>query len=82
MDVTRLLSDLVAVNSVNPSLVPGAPGEAEVAEVAAQALRDAGLDVVIELVAEGRPNVIGVLEGKEPGPSMMFCGHLGHQPRG
>ncbi len=76
MDVTRLLSDLVAVNSVNPSLVPGAPGEAEVAEVAAQALRDAGLDVVIELAAEGRPNVIGVLEGREPGPAMMFCGHL------
>jgi acetylornithine deacetylase len=76
MDVTRLLSDLVAVNSVNPSLVPGAPGEAEVAEVAARALREAGLDVVIELAAEGRPNVIGVLEGREPGPSMMFCGHL------
>jgi acetylornithine deacetylase len=76
MDVTRLLSDLVAVNSVNPSLVPGAPGEAEVAEVAARALREAGLDVVIGLAAEGRPNVIGVLEGREPGPSMMFCGHL------
>lgn len=76
MDVVRLLSDLVAVNSVNPSLVPGAPGEMAVAQVAAQALREAGLDVVIELAAEGRPNVIGVLEGREPGPSMMFCGHL------
>lgn len=76
MDVVRLLSDLVAVNSVNPSLVPGAPGETEVAQVAAQALREAGLDVVVELAAEGRPNVIGVLEGREAGPSMMFCGHL------
>ncbi len=26
--------------------------------------------------APGRPNVIGVLEGREPGPTMMFCGHL------
>jgi acetylornithine deacetylase len=76
MDVVQLLSDLVAVNSVNPSLVPGAPGEAEVAEVAAQALRSAGLDVVVELAAEGRPNVIGVLEGRQPGPAMMFCGHM------
>ena len=24
----------------------------------------------------GRPNVIGVLEGREPGPTLMFCGHL------
>jgi acetylornithine deacetylase len=76
MDVVRLLSDLVAANSVNPSLVPGAAGEAEVADVAARALRQAGLDVVIEPVVEGRPNVIGVLEGREPGPAVMFCGHL------
>ncbi len=76
MDVVRLLSDLVATNSVNPSLVPGAPGEAAVAEVAAHALRQGGLDVVIEPVADGRPNVIGVLEGRTAGPSMMFCGHI------
>lgn len=76
MDVVRLLSDLVAVNSVNPSLVPGAPGEGEVAAVAAEALRSAGLDVVMEPAAEGRPNVIGVLEGRESGPTMMFCGHM------
>ena len=36
----------------------------------------AGLDVVLQEVAPGRPNVIGVLEGREPGPSLMFCGHL------
>lgn len=76
MNVLALLSDLVAANSVNPSLVPGAPGEAAVAEVAASALRAAGLDVVVEPVADGRPNVIGVLEGREPGPSVMYCGHL------
>ncbi len=76
MDCVRLLSDLVAANSVNPSLVPGAPGEAAVADVAAAALRSAGLDVVVEPVAEGRPNVIGVLEGREPGPALMFCGHI------
>lgn len=76
MDVVRLLSDLVAADSVNPSLVPGAAGEAAAAGVAAEALRAAGLDVIVEPVAEGRPNVIGVLEGSEPGPSLMFCGHI------
>ena len=76
MTTLSLLSDLVSVNSMNPSLVPGAPGEAAVAQVAAQALRAGGLDVVFQEAAPGRPNVVGVLEGREPGPSIMLCGHL------
>jgi acetylornithine deacetylase/succinyl-diaminopimelate desuccinylase-like protein len=76
MNPIPLLHDLVACNSINPSLVPGAPGEGEVAEVAARALRAAGLDVVRQEAAPGRPNVIGVLEGRQPGPAVMFCGHL------
>jgi hypothetical protein len=31
----RLLKDLVAINSVNPTLVSGAPGEAEIADAVA-----------------------------------------------
>ena len=71
-----LLSDLVAANSVNPSLVPGAPGEASVAEVARRAMVAAGLTVTVQDVRPGRPNVVGVLEGREPGPAVMLCGHL------
>jgi acetylornithine deacetylase len=74
--VIRLLCDLVAANSVNPSLVPGAPGEGAVAEVARSAMARLGLDVVTQAVAPGRANVIGVLEGRNPGPGVMFCGHL------
>jgi acetylornithine deacetylase len=76
MTTLSLLSDLVSVNSVNPSLVPGAPGEAAVAEVAAQAMRAGGLDVVFQEAAPGRPNVVGVLEGRAPGPAIILCGHL------
>jgi len=76
IDDIALLSDLVAANSINPSLVPGAPGEAACADVARRAMARAGLDVVMQEAAPGRPNVIGVLEGREPGPTMMFCGHL------
>src|SRR5260221_198561 len=32
----RLLRDLVAINSVNPTLVPGAPGECEIADAVAK----------------------------------------------
>ncbi len=76
MDPIDLLRDLIAAPSVNPSLAPGAPGEQAAADVAYEALVAAGLDVQIQPVAAGRPNVIGVLDGQEPGPSLMFCGHL------
>jgi acetylornithine deacetylase len=76
MDPLPILLSLVAANSVNPSLVPGAMGEGEAAAVAREAMTRAGLDVVVQEVAPGRPNVVGVLEGREPGPSVMFCGHL------
>jgi len=71
----RLLRDLVAVNSVNPTLVPGAPGERAIADLVAHELRRSGLDVSVEQVADGRPNVVGVLEGRAKGPALMWCGH-------
>src|SRR5207248_737440 len=70
-----LLRDLVAVNSVNPTLVPGAPGEQQIADLVAAHLRRSGLDVSVESVAPGRPNVVGVLEGRSKGRALMFCGH-------
>jgi len=77
MDRARqLLRDLVAINSINPSLVAGAPGEGQAAECVATYLREAGLDVTVTEVAPGRPNVVGVLDGAQPGPSLMLCGHL------
>jgi acetylornithine deacetylase len=77
MDSTiDLLRDLVAINSVNPSLVVGGAGEQEVAQRVADELRSFGLDVEQNEVTPGRPNVIGLLEGKAPGRSLMLCGHL------
>ena len=71
----ELLKDLVAIDSVNPSLVQGGAGESAIAERVARELRASGLDVVIQEAAPGRPNVVGVLEGAAPGPSLMLCGH-------
>jgi len=71
----RLLRDLVAINSVNPTLVPGAPGEQEIAAAVADAMRGFGLEVSVETVAPGRPNVVGVLDGRAKGRTLMFCGH-------
>jgi len=71
----RLLAELVAIDSVNPSLVAGAAGEARVAEHIAGHMRTLGLEVHLQEVAPGRPNVVGVLDTGLPGPVLLFCGH-------
>ena len=77
MDPTiRLLKQLIAIDSINPSLVAGAAGEAAVARALVEELRSIGLTVEIQEVAPGRPNVVGTLEGKAPGRSLMYCGHI------
>ena len=70
-----ILRDLIAIDSVNPSLVSGGAGEGEIAQYIATKLRAMHIDAVIEEAAPGRPNVIGVIEGKAGGPSLMLCGH-------
>lgn len=77
MDPTiRLLKQLIAIDSINPSLVSGAAGEAAVARALADELRTIGLTVELQEVAPGRPNVVGTLEGRSPGRSLMYCGHI------
>ena len=70
-----LLRDLIAIDSVNPSLVEGAAGEGAIADAIADHMRRMGLDVKVQEIVPGRPNVIGVLDGAEPGRSLMLCGH-------
>jgi acetylornithine deacetylase len=72
----QTLSDLVRINSINPSLVPGAPGEAEIAAYVAQALRDIKLDVRTHEPETGRVSVVGTLKGSGRGRSLMLNAHL------
>ena len=74
--VLPLLRDLVAIPSINPSLAPGAPGEGDAAAYVGARLRAAGMDVEMYDVLPGRPNAVGIAEGRDPGPTLMFCGHL------
>jgi len=71
-----LLKQLVSIDSVNPTLVPGAAGEAAIGTALVQNLSSIGLSVEVQEVAPGRPNVVGTLEGRAPGRSLMFCGHI------
>ena len=77
MDPTlRLLKQLIAIDSVNPSLVPGSAGEAAIARALVEEFRSIGLTTDVQHAAHDRPNVVGVLEGRSPGRSLMFCGHV------
>jgi acetylornithine deacetylase len=77
MDATlRLLKQLIAIDSVNPALVSGAAGEAVIARAVVEELRSIGLQTHLQEAAPGRPNVVGILEGRAPGRSLMFCGHI------
>ena len=73
--LVSFLADLVAIPSVNPSLVEGAAGEGAVAEAIATWMRSKRFDVDVQSVLPGRPNVVGVIDSGRPGPTVMFCGH-------
>ncbi len=74
--LTRMLSELIRINSINPDLVPGGPGEAEIATYIAGALRDLGLEAATHEAAPGRVSVVGRLRGTGGGRSMMLNGHI------
>ena len=48
MTTDTLLAELVAIDSVNPALVPGGAGEAEIAEYVARWLAEHGLEVTVD----------------------------------
>jgi acetylornithine deacetylase len=61
--VVNLLRDLVAIDSVNPTLVPGARGEAAASQFFCKFLRERGIPAELEEAAPGRPNVVALLPG-------------------
>ena len=75
-DLVANLAGLVRINSINPTLVPGAPGEGEIAAYVARWLGDAGLDVRTIESAPGRPSVVARLTGIGGGRSLMLNAHM------
>jgi acetylornithine deacetylase len=73
-DLTELAARLVAVDSVNPGLVPGGKGERELAMFVADWCADRGLDV--EVIGVERPSVIATRRGSGGGRSLLLNGHL------
>ncbi|MDZ7359200.1 MAG: ArgE/DapE family deacylase [candidate division KSB1 bacterium] len=72
----KTLADLIRINSINPQLVPEGRGEAEIAIYMAEALRRLNLEVTMHEPAPGRVSVVGRLQGKGGGRSLMLNGHI------
>jgi acetylornithine deacetylase/succinyl-diaminopimelate desuccinylase-like protein len=62
-ELLHLLCDLVAIDSTNPSLVPGAAGEEELVRFLAHRFTAAGLEFEVWEPRPGRPNIVAVLPG-------------------
>ena len=74
-EVIRLLTDLVSIESVNPSLISGQRGEAALAEFVTEYLARLGLAVESQPVLPGRVNVLARLPGQNAA-SILFEAHM------
>jgi acetylornithine deacetylase len=78
-EVVELVSQLVAIDSVNPSLVAGGAGEGQIAAFVVAWARDRDLEVQVLEDTRGRPSVIVRAPGSNPSPparTLLLCGHL------
>ena len=74
-DAVALTRALTRIDSRNPTLVPGGPGEAPVAAFLSEVLTDWGFEVELSRDVPGRPNLIARI-GTKSSPALMFAGHL------
>jgi acetylornithine deacetylase len=72
--LAELAAALVAIDSVNPALVPGGAGEREIAVFVAGWCADHGFDV--EVLGDERPSVVATKRGSSGGRSLLLNGHL------
>jgi acetylornithine deacetylase len=75
-DVVELTSALVAIDSVNPSLVAGGVGESACADFIVEWGTRAGLAVQRLEATPGRPSVVVRAPGAGGGRSLLLCGHI------
>ena len=74
-DLIALLTSLVAVDSVNPSLVPGGAGEGRDRGLVEGWAREHGLETERLEETPGRPSVLVRARGTGGGRTLLLCGH-------
>jgi len=75
--LVALTCDLIRIDARNPWLIEGGPGEAAIAaDVAARCRALPGVEVTVEEVEPGRPNVLARLPGSGDRPTLCLNAHL------
>ena len=77
--IVRYAQDLIRINSVNPNLGEG-DGERQVADHLATTAQDAGLQVEVQQIAVGRPNVLVTYPGQNKDIGLLFLAHTDTVP--
>ncbi|MHA6667845.1 ArgE/DapE family deacylase [Homoserinimonas sp. A447] len=71
-----LLAELIAIDSSNPDLVPGAAGESAIADHVGDWLGARGFEIHRLEERPGRPSIVAIAAGTGGGRSLMLNGHL------
>ena len=75
-DPVELLCALTEINSVNSTLVPGAPGESEIATFIGKWFTDRGFEVTRLEGTPGRPSIVACSKGATSSKKIMLNGHI------
>ncbi|MBX3093884.1 MAG: M20/M25/M40 family metallo-hydrolase [Cryobacterium sp.] len=75
-ETAELLAALIAIDSVNPDLVPGGAGESAIADACTRWLAERGFEVDRLEERAGRPSIVAVHRGSGDGRTIMLNGHL------
>jgi acetylornithine deacetylase len=75
-DPVELLCALTEINSVNNTLVPGAPGESEIADFIGQWFTDRNFEVTRLEATPGRPSIVACSKGATTDSKIMLNGHI------
>jgi acetylornithine deacetylase len=76
MNASELTQQLIAIDSVNPSLVPGGAGEREIIAYIANWSDGEGLECEVLEQTPGRPTALVTARGRGGGRTLLLCGHI------
>jgi len=71
-----VLKDLIRINSVNPTLVPGGVGEKEIVQYLSELFHREGIQSEIQNVGTDRFNLLARVGGRKGGLRILLNGHL------
>lgn len=75
-ELIHILTDLVAINSVNPGLSKAGQGEHEIAEYIHHYFKKLNIPSKIHSIQVDRSNTTAFLEGKNPAKILLMNGHI------